>query len=82
MSLTTTASPVYRQARIRRGADGVVAAYIHDLSAGTRRRRPAAAQWAPGKRNPKALAHHLVQVILRQPLGERSKLRAASADPV
>jgi hypothetical protein len=25
--------------------------------------------YRPGKRNPKALAHHLVQVLLRQPLG-------------
>jgi AcrR family transcriptional regulator len=35
--------------------------------------------YRPGKRNPKALAHHLVQVILRQALGERAKaVRAPS----
>jgi len=38
--------------------------------------------YRPGKRDPKALAHHLVQVILRQPLGERSKVRAPSPNPV
>lgn len=30
--------------------------------------------YRPGKRNPKTLAHHLVQVLLRQPLGERVKV--------
>jgi TetR/AcrR family transcriptional regulator, cholesterol catabolism regulator len=35
--------------------------------------------YRPGKRDPKALAHQLVQVILRQPLGERTKaVRALS----
>ena len=35
--------------------------------------------YRPGKRDPKALAHQLVQVILRQPLGERAKaVRALS----
>ena len=30
--------------------------------------------YRPGKHNPKTLAHHLVQVLLRQPLGERVKV--------
>jgi len=35
--------------------------------------------YRPGKRDPRALAHQLVQVILRQPLGERPKtVRAPS----
>ena len=39
--------------------------------------------YRPGKRHPKALAHHLVQVILRQALGERSKTgRPASPNAV
>ena len=39
--------------------------------------------YRPGKRNPKALAHQLVQVILRQALGERSKaVRAPSPNSV
>lgn len=37
--------------------------------------------YRPGKRDPKVLAHHLVQVMLRQPLGERSKVRAPSPNP-
>jgi TetR/AcrR family transcriptional regulator, cholesterol catabolism regulator len=38
--------------------------------------------YRPGKRDPKALAHQLVQVILRQPLGERAKpVRAPSPNP-
>ena len=37
--------------------------------------------YRPGKRNPKTLAHHLVQVILRQALGERTRAaRAPSAN--
>jgi len=35
--------------------------------------------YRPGKRNPKMLAHHLVQVILRQALGERTKAARASS---
>jgi TetR/AcrR family transcriptional regulator, cholesterol catabolism regulator len=38
--------------------------------------------YRPGKRDPKSLAHHLVQVLLRQPLGERAKTRPASPQSV
>jgi len=39
--------------------------------------------YRPGKRNPKALAYHLVQVILRQSLGERARpVRAAFPNSV
>jgi AcrR family transcriptional regulator len=39
--------------------------------------------YRPGKRDPRALAHQLVQVIVRQPLGERVKaVRAPSPNPV
>jgi AcrR family transcriptional regulator len=34
--------------------------------------------YRPGQRDPKALAHQLVQVLLRQPLGERRGVRAPS----
>src|SRR3954471_8249271 len=35
--------------------------------------------YRPGKRHPKALAHHLVQVILRKGLGQLSSQRSASS---
>lgn len=37
--------------------------------------------YRPGRRNPKALAHQLVQVLLRQPLGDRASLATSAPLP-